>query len=44
MPSAAWPGVQSKAIELTRLTWLAQPGECPKRFMALGAIELTRLT
>ena len=35
MPSTAWPGVQSKAIELTRLSWVAQD--------AWHAIELTRL-
>ena len=39
---SAW--VQSKAIEPTHLTWVAQNA---KRFMALGAIkaiELSRLT
>ena len=41
MPSNAWPGVQLKAIELTRLTRAAQD---TKHFMAFGAIELTRLT
>ena len=38
MPSTSWLWVQSKAIELTRLTRVAQDAKC---FMA---IELTRLT
>ena len=41
MPSTAWPGEPSQALELTRLTRQAQDA---KRFIALGAIEHTRLT
>ena len=41
MPSAAWPEDQSKTIELTCLTRVAQDA---RRFVALGAIELARLT
>ena len=39
MPSAAWPGDNSKAIELTRSTWVVQDA---KHFMALRAIEGNR--
>ena len=39
-PTTAWPGVQSMAIELTRLPGVSQDA---KHCMAWGAIELTRL-
>ena len=39
MPSAAWPGEQSKASELTHLTLVMQG---TKRCMAWGAIEGNR--
>ena len=39
MPSAAWPGDNSKAIELTHSTRVVQDA---KHFMALRAIEGNR--
>ena len=41
MPSTAWPGVQSKVIELTHLTRVVQDA---KLCMVWGAIKLSHLT